>query len=91
MGRSFSNRIDTPEHNIASIMRYYAVGAFNHVEIIEDTIKKRFKEADLKKFSDMIPIKNISDPHPLVRLKSGFIFSGKAKRHGNCIRLMGIL
>lgn len=80
LGRSFSNRLDTPEHNIASIMRYYAVGAFNHVEIIEDTIKKRFKEADLNKFSDMIPIKNISDPHPLVRLKSGFYFQWKSKK-----------
>ena len=57
LGRSFSNRLDTPEHNIASIMRYYAVGAFNHVEIIENTIMNRFKENQILKFSEMKPIK----------------------------------
>lgn len=53
LGRSFSNRLDTPSHNIDSIMRYYAVGAFNHVEIIENTIKNRFTENQISKFSEM--------------------------------------
>lgn len=80
LGRSFSNRLDTPEHNIASIMHYYAVGAFNHVEIIENTIMNRFKENQILKFSEMKPIKVIVNPHPNVFTKSGYYFVWKYKK-----------
>lgn len=80
LGRSFSNRLDTPEHNIASIMRYYAVGAFNHVAIIENAVKSRFNESQILKFSDMKPIKEIVNPHPNVFTKSGYYFVWKYKK-----------
>lgn len=72
LGKSFSNTIDTPDNNIDSIMRYYAVGAFNHVEIIEQTIRDIFNEIELKNFDGMLPIKNEKPIPQITILKSGY-------------------
>ena len=80
LGRSFSNRIDTQENNISSIMRYYAVGAFNHVEIIENTIRNCFNEEKLSEFSNLIRIKNEYPVNPNVILHNGYYCKWVSKR-----------
>ena len=90
LGSSFSNRIDTPDTNIDSIMRYYAVGAFNHVEIIEKTIRDYFNENELKTFEGILPIKKDITIPPNVTLRTGYYFIWISKRKWELFTCEGI-
>jgi len=90
LGSSFCNRIDTPDNNIDSIMRYYAVGAFNHVEIIEKTIRNQFNEIELKTFDGMLPIKKDITIHPNTTLRSGYYFKWVSKRNWELFTFEGV-
>ena len=90
LGSSFSNRIDTPDTNIDSIMRYYAVGAFNHVEIIEKTIRNRFNEIELKAFDGILPIKKDITIPPNTTLRSGYYFKWVSKRKWELFTCEGV-